>query len=320
MNSTNSSSNPFSIGGGGDDDQSTAQTLASGSQDIAALAGLFATDGVETNGLASDTGYGTVISATLSILGILGLVKSSIKLALGPDRCKGSGWTTDSMRGIFGYSEKDSARVTGLSVFDVLHVDVEFDKHFVFLHKKMRKYDTDRNPQINVGCNTYSKKPGASNHGFTLFNAGNLAKDRSILQHPLVVAVAAFVCAGITSWLIAIVHSARNIRYWVFWFGTFGLHTSLVLMIAPTLYHSFLTTRPSQYLTPEIFDVLTRNHDWTTMPKTKRFSFVRRKFPENNAQVLHFRGQAPQFDSPPFTALMFSLSALCVVSYVSLRV
>ena len=68
-------------------DSSTAQSIAAGSQDFAALAGLFCTDGVERNLLATQYGYGSVAVSSMSILGLLGLVKSTMKVALGLDKC-----------------------------------------------------------------------------------------------------------------------------------------------------------------------------------------------------------------------------------------
>jgi len=82
---------------------SAAQDLASGSQDLSALAGLFCTDGVESNALATQTGYGTVVVSSLSLLGMLGLVKSTIKIALGLEACSSAGFSLDSLRGVYGY-------------------------------------------------------------------------------------------------------------------------------------------------------------------------------------------------------------------------
>ena len=84
----------------------TASDLASGSQDLAALLGLFCTQGVERNALANNFGYGTVIASSLSLLGVLGLVKSSIKLALGLKHCEQAGFNLDSLRGIFRLSRR----------------------------------------------------------------------------------------------------------------------------------------------------------------------------------------------------------------------
>jgi len=85
------------------DDLSAANDLASGSQDLSALAGLFCTDGVESNALATQTGYGTVVASSLSLLGMLGLVKSTIKIALGLEACSNAGLSLDSLRGVYGY-------------------------------------------------------------------------------------------------------------------------------------------------------------------------------------------------------------------------
>ena len=47
-------------------------------------------DSVETNALSMHQGYGTVVVSALSVLGLLGLVKSTIKIGLGLERCRGS--------------------------------------------------------------------------------------------------------------------------------------------------------------------------------------------------------------------------------------
>jgi len=82
---------------------SAAKDLATGSQDLAALAGLFCTDGVERNALATQSGYGTVVVSSLSLLGMLGLVKSTIKVALGLEACSKAGFSLDSLRGMYWY-------------------------------------------------------------------------------------------------------------------------------------------------------------------------------------------------------------------------
>lgn len=100
----------------------TANDLASGSQNLAALLGLFCTDGVERNALAYSFGWGTVVVSSLSLLGILGLVKSSIKLALGLKYCQQAGFNLDSLRGIFGYLPGESPATGCLVECGVLQV------------------------------------------------------------------------------------------------------------------------------------------------------------------------------------------------------
>ena len=98
--------------------------LASGSQDLAALLGLFCTDGVERNALAYNFGWGTVVASSLSLLGVLGLVKSSIKLALGLSYCQQAGFNLDSLRGIFGYLPGESPATGCLFECSVIQVDL----------------------------------------------------------------------------------------------------------------------------------------------------------------------------------------------------
>lgn len=101
-----------------------ANDLASGSQDLAALLGLFCTDGVERNALAFNFGWGTVVASSLSLLGILGLVKSSIKLALGLEYCNQAGFQLDSLRGIFGYLPGESPATGSLVTCNIIQVQL----------------------------------------------------------------------------------------------------------------------------------------------------------------------------------------------------
>ena len=102
----------------------TVSDLASGSQDLAALLGLFCTDGVERNALAYNFGWGTVVASSLSLLGVLGLIKSSIKLALGLRYCQQAGFNLDSLRGIFGYLPGESPTTGSLVECSVIQVEL----------------------------------------------------------------------------------------------------------------------------------------------------------------------------------------------------
>ncbi len=117
---------------------STASDLASGSQDLAALLGLFCTDGVERNALAYNFGWGTVVASSISLLGVLGLVKSSIKLALGLQYCQQAGFNLDSLRGIFGYLPGESP-VTG-SLVKCSIILVELSSSGMTITKKQRYF------------------------------------------------------------------------------------------------------------------------------------------------------------------------------------
>src|SRR6266511_4206668 len=94
-------------------DQGTVgQAIASGTQDLAALARLSCTDSVEKNSQATQNGSISVAMSSLSMLGLLGLVKSTLKITLGLERCRAAGFNLDSIRGLFGYA-KDETAVAG---------------------------------------------------------------------------------------------------------------------------------------------------------------------------------------------------------------
>ena len=98
------SSNPLS------DRSSKFQVLADGSQDLAALVGLFATDGVERYGIDYTRGLVPPIMATLSLLGLLGYVRVLLKLSLGVEFCERTGFPTISLRSFAGVGNNPSAR------------------------------------------------------------------------------------------------------------------------------------------------------------------------------------------------------------------
>lgn len=74
------------------------QILADGTQDLAALVGLFATDGVERYTIDYTRGFLPPVIAPLSLLGLLGYVRALLKLSLGIDVCERTGFSTTSLR------------------------------------------------------------------------------------------------------------------------------------------------------------------------------------------------------------------------------
>lgn len=90
-------------------DESVGSSIANGTQDLAALVGVFGTDSVDRNALATQQGTISVAISSLSMLGLLGLVKSTLKITLGLDRCRAAGFNLDSIRGLFGYGRGEPA-------------------------------------------------------------------------------------------------------------------------------------------------------------------------------------------------------------------
>ena len=83
------------------------QILADGTQDPAALVGLFATNGVVRYTIDYTRGFLPPVTAPLSLLGLLGYVRALLKLSLGIDFCERTGFSTTSLRSYAGVRRRD---------------------------------------------------------------------------------------------------------------------------------------------------------------------------------------------------------------------
>ena len=86
------------------------QILADGTQDLAALVGLFATDGVERYTIDYTRGFLPAVTAPLSLLGLLGYVRGLLKLSLGIEFYERTGLATASLRSYAGVRRRDVAQ------------------------------------------------------------------------------------------------------------------------------------------------------------------------------------------------------------------
>lgn len=86
------------------------QVLADGTQDLAALVGLFATDGVERYTIDYTRGFLPPVTAPLSLLGLLGYVRGLLKVSLGIEFCERAGISTASLRSYAGVRRRDVAQ------------------------------------------------------------------------------------------------------------------------------------------------------------------------------------------------------------------
>src|SRR5205814_2343638 len=69
----------------------------------------FCVDSVEQNYLRIQNGPLSVAVSSLSILGLLGMVKGMLKITLGPDCCRAAGFNLEPIRGLFGYRKDEKA-------------------------------------------------------------------------------------------------------------------------------------------------------------------------------------------------------------------
>ncbi|KAF2006642.1 hypothetical protein P154DRAFT_221857 [Amniculicola lignicola CBS 123094] len=103
-----------------EDRSSTWQVLASGTQDLAALVGLFATDSVERYSVDYSRGYLGAAMAPGSMLGILGYVRALIKLAIGSEACVSAAFPTVPVRALLGTPDED--RLPGQELVTVTYI------------------------------------------------------------------------------------------------------------------------------------------------------------------------------------------------------
>ena len=86
------------------------QILADGTQDLAALVGLFATDSVERYAFDYTKGFLAPAVAPLSLLGLLGYVRALLKLSLGKEGCEKAGFSIEALKSMMGVSKSDSSK------------------------------------------------------------------------------------------------------------------------------------------------------------------------------------------------------------------
>ena len=278
---------------------STASALASGSQDLAALLGLFATDGIERNALASHLGWGSVVASSLSLLGILGLVKSSIKLALGLDYCSSAGFNLDSVRGIFGFLPGESAASGPL-----VHCDfavVQISSQGMKITKSERYFSEATTPIVALGSNL----PRPRNQ--ILINLGNLRGETAFKQSLGLITLMLVVCSGLTTWLLEIVHARWN---WVKIVAIPGLQMCLIMLLALPLWYDRQLNRPGSQLNVERWDGL--HGDIPNHQMILNLLQVRRK----DWDVLHFKGNTTFIETRVMKGSMLLLSAFAATSYL----
>jgi hypothetical protein len=280
-------------------DESIGSSIANGTQDLAALVGVFGTDSVERNALATQQGTISVAISSLSMLGLLGLVKSTLKITLGLDRCRAAGFNLDSIRGLFGYGRGEPA--SRGTIFECYSIKVIFSHDKIIIHRKERRLDDENTPMVAVGS--------AWKDGFkcqTVINLGNVWHEVALAERPWFSFFIAFVCSGITSWLLLVIKAPWN---WTKFIATAGLHLSLMVMTCLPMWYIFRTGRPQLHLTPEKWDLL---HDGLQEKGSLSILLVR----INGGSVVHFQQDVSQITSIPVRFAGLLVSGITVTAYI----
>lgn len=278
---------------------SVGSNIANGTQDLAALAGVFGTESVERNALATQNGTVSIAVSSLSMLGLLGLVKSTLKITLGLDRCRAAGFNLDSIRGFLGYGRGEPA--SRGSIFECYSIKVTFALDKIIIHRKERRLDDENTPMVAVGS--------AWKDGFkcqTVINLGNHWHEAAILERPWFSLLVALVCSGITSWLLLLIKHPWD---WTKGIATGGLHSCLMAMTSLPLWYIVRTGRPQLHLTPEKWDLL---HYGSQERGLLSLLLVK----VNGGDVVHFQKDVSQLTSLPVRVAGLLISAITVVAYI----
>ena len=210
------------------------QVLADGTQDLAALVGIFATNSVERYAFDHSKGFMSSAVSVLSLLGLLGYIRALFKLSLGPDYCENAGFDTKDLRTYFG--EFDADRAPANEIYKVCYVERQVDDHrvrwkhirdiehtritFALQHKSDHLGATSEftvmSFQLNYNDWTMIRVLRVSTLGNRIFS--------SIKGAPFVVLVsgASAVCVGLTSCLVVPLRGPSPPN-WSLYFATVGL-------------------------------------------------------------------------------------------------
>ncbi|KAK1917575.1 hypothetical protein P3342_000288 [Pyrenophora teres f. teres] len=300
---------------------SFAQTIASGTQDLAALVGLFCTDGVERNALFVQSGYFGIAISSLSLLGVLGLVRSAVKVALGLQRCSNAGFNLDSLRGLYGYLPEESEEQKNR--IECYFTEVTFGPardaengtiappqfEHVIIRRKKRFFDPQLTPIVNVGSDWEENV-----HFRTVVNLGNLRREKSMSQSPVLIGLLLFLCPGITAWLLLVVSTTLN---GVTLVATLGLHISLTLLLAVPIWHGRNMSQPGAYMSVNAWNLLTLGKhksqpDVETKPN--KLSFLHARIAD--ADFIHISGDRKLLGSERMQGLVLLPAIVCAVAYV----
>lgn len=129
------------------DRSSTFSLLADGTQDLAALVGLFATDSVERYATDHTRGSWCAALAPCSLLGILGWVRAMLKLAMGSEACENVGFPTTALRPLLGVSKRDKYPSDDVTEVRYTH-RVEQDDTVIWSTTKVVTHTDDSMPLI----------------------------------------------------------------------------------------------------------------------------------------------------------------------------
>ena len=249
------------------------QVLADGTQDLAALVGIFATNSVERYAFDYSRGHLSSAVSMLSLLGLLGYLRALVKLGMGPEACENAGFDMKALRPMFGVSDTD--RLPTGEVYEMHYMERHIDgsditwkrirttKHTrdsSALRENLRHLDI-KEPRDSLDVYSYgmfkSKSWIGPRPGNRLF--------RSTLGDTFVLLVS-FLCVVLTSCLIIPLRGSSRPQ-WSLYFATLGL---FVPVFSTTLMWAWVYAQEQLPLNTIAEDA--------RMSETKHFAYLRSNF------------------------------------------
>ena len=216
-NASSTNAAPSATASAGADRDSSFQVFADGTQDIAALVGIFATDSVEKYAIDYSKGYLATAVANLSLLGLLGYARLLVKLALGAEGCRKAGFDMKALRPMFGVQDEEYVPTDAV--------------HEVFYMRRKKSEG-----QVHWRLVKKVKHTKESFHMLRLMPLQDL-KDLEIVSvwltgptHVFVLPLLSILCSALTCFPIMIFEPPlRHHQSWTYYYATLGLFCSIVI-------------------------------------------------------------------------------------------
>lgn len=209
-----------------DDRGGSFQILADGTQDLAALVGVFATDSVERYAIDYNKGYLSSAAATLSLLGLLSYVRALIKLGLGQDSCHNVGFDTKALRPLFGIPDID--RLPSDVVHNVNYVERARKEGYIeWKSVTTTKHTVDSMQLLTAALPLPDSEPDR----ISIISCNLQYPDEIIRSHKgsWRVPVLFTACVGATCFVIIPFGNQSHRLSWTVYFAIFGLFFSILL-------------------------------------------------------------------------------------------
>ena len=198
--------------------------LAAGTQDLAALIGIFASDSIEPYAFDYSRGWLSPLASILSLLGVLGYIRGLVKLGLGKEGCRKAKFDTNAERTFFGVLDEDL-----LPSDDVHHVTYlqrqRYPDRVVWSTHRKIKHTSDSMPILRVALSI----PQSVNPGMTV----NTCKLEYKVKHfrsgygHFVVPFVASLFVGLTTPTVVPLSPHPRPMAWSWYLATVGMFVSL---------------------------------------------------------------------------------------------